>query len=73
MKKFNIKWVTKKPIFRGGGHEKPIYRGKLSKKGALGQFEDLSRGLGKREGGGVFEGGLIPHPKAHYVFIYSWL
>ena len=33
--------------------------GGLPKKRGLGQFVDL-RGLGKKEGGGVFEGGLIP-------------
>ena len=42
------------------GHEKPIYRGGLPKKGELGQFVDFSGELGKKEGGGVFEAGLIP-------------
>ena len=40
---------------------KKQYRGGLPKKGGLGQFVDL-RGLGKKEGSGIFEGrGLIPH------------
>ena len=34
----------------GGGHEKPIYRGRLPKKGMLGQFVDLMRG-----GGGAWQ------------------
>ena len=32
----------------------------MPKKGRLGEFADLRRGLSKKEGGGVFEGGLIP-------------
>ena len=37
------------------------YRGGLPKKGGLRQFADLGGGggLGKKERGGVFEGGLI--------------
>ena len=48
-------------IFRVGGvHEKPIHRGELPKKGGgLEQFADLM-GLDKKEGGRVFERGLIP-------------
>ena len=39
--------------------EKSIYRGKLPKEGgALGQFPDLGGGLGKREGGVFFGGGV---------------
>ena len=32
----------------------------VPKKGGLGHFADLGGGLRKKEGGGVFEGGLIP-------------
>ena len=43
------------------GVNEPIYKGELPKKGGwtVGQFVDIG-GLGKKEGGGVFEGGLIP-------------
>ena len=34
--------------------------GGLPKKWGLGQLPDLRGGLGKKEGGGIFEGGLIP-------------
>ena len=37
----------KTPSFRGV-HEKPIYRGKLSEKGALGQFVVLKGGFVKK-------------------------
>ena len=44
-------------IFRGV-HEKPIYRGELPEKGGM---DSLQRGvLAKKEGGGIFEEGLIP-------------
>ena len=36
---------TKKPDFQGGGHKKPLYRGKLPK-GGLEQFADLGGGGG---------------------------
>ena len=43
-----------------GGSQKANIEGEgLAKKGMLGQFDDLRRGLGKKEGG-VFEGRLIP-------------
>ena len=41
---------TKKPDFQGGGHKKPLYRGKLPK-GGLEQFADLGGGgLDKKDG-----------------------
>ena len=67
MKKFNIFGVHWKIRFLEGGvgvHEKPIYRGRLPKKGGLGQFSDLRGGLDKKERGGVFDGGLIPQMHA---------
>ena len=52
---------TKTPIYRGGSHEKLIYRRELPKKrrGGLGQFEDLKEGAGggggwQKRGGGDF-------------------
>ena len=63
MKIFNIFWVHGGKsefflffFFLGGGHEKPVYRGTLPKKGGRGQFADL-RGGGWQEKRGVFEGG----------------
>ena len=50
-------WLTGRSNFQGG-LEKPICRERLPKKG-LGQFVAL-RGLGKKEGRDVSEGGLIP-------------
>ena len=50
----------KNPTFRGRVHKKSDIEGGLPKKGRLGQFADLRRGLGKKEGDGVFDGGLIP-------------
>ena len=47
---------TKNPVYRGGSHEKLIYRRKLPKKGGLGQCRFRRGGLGKK-GGRVFEGG----------------
>ena len=47
-------WGVTKNQYRGGGIALP-------KKGGLGQFAGLrGGGLGKKEGIGVFEGGLIP-------------
>ena len=48
-------------MFRGGVHKKTIYRGKLHKKGSLDSLQ-IEGGLGKKGGGGVFEGEgrLIP-------------
>ena len=44
-----------------GDLEKPIYRGRLPKKGGgLGQFVGLWGGAWQEREGGVFEGGLIP-------------
>ena len=57
MKNFNIFGVHAKIlVLRGGGHEKPISRGEIAKKEGPVQFADLRRGLGKKEGSGVFEG-----------------
>ena len=53
-------------IFRGRSQKTNIYKGEL---GDLGQFADL-RGLGKKKGGGVFEGGLIP--QCNYVCNLGW-
>ena len=54
----------KNPTFKGGFHEKPIQREELPKQGGrgggLGQFANLKEGgggVGKKERGGVFEGG----------------
>ena len=41
-------------------HEKPIYRGKLPKKGGLGQFADLKEGLAGKEELVFFRGELLP-------------
>ena len=65
MRNFNIERVDWKIRFLGEGeeaHEKPIYWGKLAKKGRLGQFADLMEGLAKiRGGGGEFlRGKLLP-------------
>ena len=40
-----------------GGLEKPIYRGRLPKKGGLGQFVGLRGGAWQEREGGAFEGG----------------
>ena len=42
----------RKPIYRGGGgaYGKPIYREGLPKKGRLGQFANLRRGLARKRG-----------------------
>ena len=48
-----------------GGHEKPIYRGDCLKRGAR-TVCLFQGGLGKKEGGGVFERGGW-YPNAHYV------
>ena len=48
----------KNPIFRGGGHEKSIYRGELpKKKGTWTVSRFKGWGLAEDEVGGVFEGG----------------
>ena len=56
-----IFWAfTEKSNFYGGVHKKPIWRGDCLRRGGgggLGQFGDLRRGLGKKEGDCVFEGG----------------
>ena len=58
MKNFTILGFTERSDF-WGGLEKPIYRGGLPKKGRGGGLNSLLiwGGLGKKEGGGVFEGG----------------
>ena len=50
MKIFNVMGVHRKIRFLGGrGHEKPIYRRKMPKKGReLQQFADLRRGFVKK-------------------------
>ena len=47
---------TKNSDFQGGNSQKTDIERGLPKKGRLGQFTDL-RGLGKKEGVRVFEGG----------------
>ena len=59
MKNFNIFWSSLKNLtFRGeGGHEKPVQKRGLPKKGGHGQFVDLMGVLGKnRRVWTVFEG-----------------
>ena len=50
---FQLQGFTEKLFLQGGGGGR--VRGKLSEKGGLEQFEDLSEAQRKREGG-VFEG-----------------
>ena len=58
MKNFSITGVHWKIQFLVGVPKKPMYRGELPKKEGLGQFPDLrGGGVGKKEVGGVFEGG----------------
>ena len=59
MKNLTFLGFTEKSDFGGGGgHDKnPIYR-LDSLKGGLGRFSKLRGVLNKKEGGGVFEGGL---------------
>ena len=48
----------KNPTFKGGSSRKTNIEGGLPEKGGgFRQFADLREGLGKKEGGGVFEGG----------------
>ena len=59
MKNFKIMGVHWKIWLLGGGSsQKTDIEGEIARKGGrgLGQFTDLRRGLGKREGNGVFEG-----------------
>ena len=58
MKNFTVFWGSRKnPRFRGGGgFTKNQYIGGIALKRGIGQFADL-RGLGKKEGGGVFKEG----------------
>ena len=75
MRNFNIERVDWKIRFLGEGeeaHEKPIYWGKLAKKGRLGQFADLMEGLAKIRGwgGGCFWGESC-YLNAHYVYLCS--
>ena len=54
---------TEKSDVQGGDSRKADIKGELPKKGGLGQFVCRFKGgggLGKKEGDGVFEGGLIP-------------
>ena len=60
---FGVHWKIQ--LLRGGSSQKIDIQGGLSKKRVLGQFADLrggwgGGGLGKKEGGGVFEGGDTP-------------
>ena len=58
MKNFYVMWGSlKNLVFKG--HEKPIHTAELAKKERLDSLL-ISGGLGKKEGGGVFEVG------AHY-------
>ena len=68
MKNLNIFGVDWK-IWLLGGFIKTNIEGGLSKKGGLGQFANLmGKGGGKKEGGGVFEGGW--YPNAHFELPY---
>ena len=53
MKNFNLFRVHWKIQFLGGIHEKAIYTARSD------SFQIQRGGLGKKEGGGVFEGGFI--------------
>ena len=65
MKKFNITGVLRKIQFLGGLMKKQ-YDGGMNKKGGLtGQFADLRKGFGKKDGGGVAE---VPHISFHLIF-----
>ena len=58
MKNFIIFGIHRKMWFFREVYKKPIYRGggRLPKRGGLGSWQ-IQRGLGKKEEGGVFEGG----------------
>ena len=58
MKNFNILGVHWK-VWLLGGSQKTNIEGRLPKKGGLDSLL-IQGGLGKKERGGVFEGGLIP-------------
>ena len=64
MKNFDIFGVPWKIWLLGGwGSQKTYIEGGFPKKGGgggLGQFADLRGGLGKKDRGSVYEGGLIP-------------
>ena len=76
MKNFNIlevHWKIQLFFLGGGGepiHEKPIQRGDCLKRGTwtVCQFKG---GLGKKEGGGVFEGGTLIPQCTLWTFIWS--
>ena len=59
MKNLNIFGVHWKIRVLGGVHEKTNIEGGLPKKGAW-TFCIFKGGLGKKNGGGSFEGGVIP-------------
>ena len=59
MKNFNILSVHWKIRFLGRTSQKNDIEGGVPKKGGLGQLKYL-RGLGKKDGGGVFDRGVIP-------------
>ena len=48
--------LLKNPIFLGGVHEKPIYRGELPKMGGTWIVCRFKRGARRKRGGGVYEG-----------------
>ena len=50
--------MLENPSFKGGFTKNQYRGGRLPKKGGLGLFIDLRGGLGKKEEGGVFEGGV---------------
>ena len=58
MKNFNIFGVHRNIQFLGGRrlHEKPMCREDYLKRGELGQFADLSGGVGKKEGVVILRG-----------------
>ena len=60
MKNFSITGVHWKIQFLGGGEggtKNNYIRGKVLKKGGLDSSDSRGQGLGKKDGGGVFEGG----------------
>ena len=72
MRNFNIMGVQWKIQFLVGAANKPIYRGELPKKGALGQFADLKGvGLPKKRGWCFWVGGDTPMqtmPRPQLIF-----
>ena len=73
MKSVNILGVHGKIRVLEGVFTKNQYMGSvgLPKKGGLGKFANLREGLGKKEGSGVFEGGVIPQCTLWWCLILS--